>query len=91
MFVIKGLLIFLPIFLFRLPFVKTVSQRPVAIAGMLVIFSIIISPYSFVGWFADYLIFFATATIALNALTANWRRTQLTVTRSLAFLFFVAI
>jgi hypothetical protein len=88
MFVLKGLLIFTPLFIFRLHFLAIINQKLVAACSMILIMIIAFSPFSFIGWFFDYVLFFMGATIILFTLLRNWSKTMIIIIRFLALLVF---
>lgn len=88
MFVIKGLLIFVPIFIFRLEFFEVKNQKIAGAACIILVLTIAVSPFSFIGWIVDFFVFSVGAVIILRAFMSNWAQTRLIITRCLALLAF---
>lgn len=68
MFLIKGLLIFSPLILCNFSFIRGFAERnKILIVTLLSVFLFItISPYSFIGWFLDYFLYYASLTLILS-------------------------
>jgi hypothetical protein len=88
MFIIKGLLIFLPFFIFRLPFLQIGNRGLMATVLIILTVIIVVSPFSFIGWFLDYLIFFIGITIVMSTFIKSTMKTPVVIIRSLALLSF---
>lgn len=78
MILIKGILIFYPIFFseLRLPGWKGRKKKLGTVVITLLGLTILFSPISFIGWLFDYLAFFIGMTLILNGFLTNKSMTQ---------------
>ena len=87
MLLVKGLLICLPFFLFRLPVLASLKDRRIiSMSCLSILLIMVISPFSFAGWLLDYLAISIASTMILASLMTGSGRTLVILMRSFAVL-----
>lgn len=91
MFLIKGLLIFSPVFVYRLRISDWVEKKQKLITWIfgITILILVLSPFSFTGWLLDYIVFSIGATVILKTFVTGLTRTWTIVIQVLTALMLI--
>lgn len=91
MYLVKGLLIFSPVFVYQLGMLEWIEKRRKLITWIfgITISIIVLSPFSFIGWLPDYIVFSIGATFILKTFATGLTGTRAIIVRVMTTLLLI--